>query len=81
MNAAKSAAAFDKMLRTPPEEAARLIVDAIRHDQRRLLIGNDAKVLDLMQRIVPQGYQKVFSTLTKMQSRSHAKKAAKKLAS
>jgi hypothetical protein len=45
------------------------------------LIGNDAKILDLMQRIVPQGYQKVFSTLTKMQSRSHAKQAAKKLAS
>jgi short-subunit dehydrogenase len=81
MNAAKSARSFDKMLRTPPEEAARQIVDAIRHDQRRLLIGNDAKILDLMQRIVPQGYQKVFSTLTKMQSRSHAKKAAKKLAS
>jgi short-subunit dehydrogenase len=80
MNAAKSARSFDKMLRTPPEEAARQIIDAIRHDQRRLLIGNDAKVLDLMQRIVPQGYQKVFSTLTKMQSRSHAKKAAKELA-
>lgn len=80
MNAAKSAAAFNKMLRIPPEEAARQIVEAIRHDQRRLLIGNDAKLLDLMQRVMPQGYQKIFGTVTKMQSRAIAKKDAKRLA-
>ncbi len=80
MNAEKSIAEFDKMLRTPPEEAARQIIEAIRHDQRRLLIGNDAKVLDMMQRILPQGYQKIFGTVTKMQSRAIAKKQAKKLA-
>ncbi len=79
MNAAKSAATFDKLLRIPPEEAARQIVEAIRHDQRRLLIGNDAKLLDLMQRFMPQGYQKIFGSVTKMQSRSIAKKDAKKL--
>ena len=80
MDPAKSAAAFDKLLRTPPEEAARQIIDAIRHDQRRLLIGNDAKVLDAIQRFMPQGYQKLFGNVTKMQSRAIAKKAAKKLA-
>lgn len=77
MNAEKSIAEFDKLLRTPPEEAARQIVDAIRHDQRRLLIGNDAKVLDLIQRVLPQGYQKIFGSVTKLQSRAIAKKAKK----
>ncbi len=80
MNAEKSIAEFNKLLRTPPEEAARQIIDAIRHDQRRLLIGNDAKFLDAIQRVLPQGYQKIFGTVTKLQSRAIAKKQAKQLA-
>lgn len=81
MNAQKSIAAFDKMLRIPPEEAARQIIEAIRHDQRRLLIGNDAKALDLMQRLLPQGYQKIFTMASNAQNRAIAKKEAKRLAS
>jgi len=80
MNAAKSIAEFNKMLRIPPEEAARQIIEAIRHDQRRLLIGNDAKVLDLVQRIMPQGYQKLVGTATQLQSRMIKKQEAKRLA-
>jgi short-subunit dehydrogenase len=74
MDIEKSSADFNKMLRIPPEEAARQIVQAIRHDQRRLLIGNDAKFLDLVQRLMPQGYQKIVGTAMKMQSRASAKK-------
>ncbi|AXI03422.1 SDR family NAD(P)-dependent oxidoreductase [Aquirhabdus parva] len=77
MNAQKSIKDFDKMLRILPEEAARQILNAVRHNQRRLLIGNDAKILDLMQRIMPQGYQKVFGTVTKLQARLSASKKAK----
>ena len=77
MNAQKSIKDFDKMLRILPEEAARQILNAVRHNQRRLLIGNDAKILDLMQRIMPQGYQKVFGTVTKLQARLNASKKAK----
>lgn len=58
MNPEKSARAFNKLLRCPPEEAARQILEAVQKDKRRLLIGNDAKTLDLIQRIVPTGYQK-----------------------
>ncbi len=59
MNPEKSAKAFNKLLRCPPEEAARQILQAVQKDKRRLLIGNDAKTLDLIQRILPTGYQKV----------------------
>lgn len=68
MDAQKSIKNFDKLLRTPPEEAARVILDAVQRDARRVLIGNDAKVLDLMQRIVPTAYQRIFTAATKMQA-------------
>lgn len=66
MHPEKSIKAFNKLLRCPPEEAARQILDAVRKDKRRVLIGNDAKVLDLMQRILPTGYQRVSEFGTKL---------------
>ena len=66
MHPEKSIKSFNKLLRTPPEEAARLILDAVQKDKRRLLIGNDAKTLDFMQRVLPTGYQKVTAFVTNM---------------
>ena len=43
MDPTKSIQNFDKLLRTPPEEAARQILDAVLKNKRRLLIGSDAK--------------------------------------
>lgn len=73
MNPQKSAQTFDKLLRCPPEEAARQILEAVQKDRRRLLIGNDAKVIDLMQRVMPTGYQKVTAFATKMSKRFDSK--------
>ncbi|MEN8427185.1 SDR family NAD(P)-dependent oxidoreductase [Acinetobacter schindleri] len=66
MSPEKSARSFNKLLRCPPEEAARQILEAIQKDKRRLLIGNDAKAIDLIQRILPTGYQKVTAFATKL---------------
>lgn len=44
---------FLTQARTSAEDAARAILEAIRADRTRLLIGNDAKFLDLMFRIAP----------------------------
>ena len=66
MNPEKSARSFNKLLRCPPEEAARQILDAVQKDKRRLLIGNDAKTIDLIQRILPTGYQKVTAFANKL---------------
>lgn len=66
MNPENSARSFNKLLRCPPEEAARQILQAVQKDKRRLLIGNDAKAIDLIQRILPTGYQKIMAFATKM---------------
>ncbi|WP_407303096.1 SDR family NAD(P)-dependent oxidoreductase [Acinetobacter sp.] len=66
MHPEKSAKAFNKLLRCPPEEAARQIIEAVQKDKRRLLIGNDAKAVDLIQRILPTGYQRIMALATKL---------------
>jgi short-subunit dehydrogenase len=44
---------FAPYLRRPPEAAARQIVRAIEHDRARVLLGPDARTLDVMARILP----------------------------
>ena len=62
---------FEKLLRTPPEHAARKILRAIQKNQRRLLIGTDAKIMDLLQRIFPSGYQQLSVWLNRLQTWKH----------
>ncbi|MDH2497174.1 SDR family oxidoreductase [Acinetobacter baumannii] len=69
MDPLKSQDAFDKLLRTPADDAAQQILEAVRKDRRRLLIGADAKAVDVIQRILPQGYQKIFTAATAWQTR------------
>jgi short-subunit dehydrogenase len=69
MNPATASKEFNQLLRTPPEEAARQILEAVRQNDRRLLIGNDAKVVELMQRLLPSGYQKIMVFGSKLQQR------------
>jgi NADP-dependent 3-hydroxy acid dehydrogenase YdfG len=52
---------FDKRLaRTSPRRAAQVILDAVRKKKARVLVGMDAKVLDLMVRVAGPYYQQVF---------------------
>jgi NAD(P)-dependent dehydrogenase (short-subunit alcohol dehydrogenase family) len=58
----RSADFFDKHLaKTTAEEAAATIVDGIRKDRARVLVGRDAKALDLLVRLTGSGYQRVVS--------------------
>ena len=59
---------FEKLLRTPPEKAAKQILKAIRRNQRRVLIGADAKILDFLQRLFPAGYQRFSVWLNRLQT-------------
>jgi NAD(P)-dependent dehydrogenase (short-subunit alcohol dehydrogenase family) len=52
------AADFERLARTTPEEAARVIVSGIRRKKPRILIGADARALDVMQRLMPVRYQR-----------------------
>lgn len=56
---------FEEGLKTSPEEAARLIVNGIRKNAPRVLIGRDAKRIDLLARLRPAGYDTVVARNTK----------------
>lgn len=50
---------FNQVLTIPPEVAAELILAGVRGNRRRVLIGAEAYVIDLTQRLLPTGYQLV----------------------
>ncbi|MGO1166362.1 MAG: SDR family NAD(P)-dependent oxidoreductase [Janibacter sp.] len=54
--AERNRAAFDKMLVFPADRAAEQIIEAALARKPRVLIGNDAKGLDLLARVTPSRY-------------------------
>jgi len=48
---------FEKFFITSPEKAARVILDGVRANRRRVLIGPDAVAADAMARLLPAAYQ------------------------
>lgn len=59
----KFAKRFDRMARTTADEAAKMIIDAIKRKKRRLLIGTDARIIDIVQRVFPSLYGKIMDGL------------------
>jgi len=55
-----AASDFDKLARTTPDEAAQDILNAILKNRRRQLIGADAVMIDLVQRLLPESYQRIL---------------------
>ncbi|SPM41386.1 NADP-dependent 3-hydroxy acid dehydrogenase YdfG [Mycobacterium numidiamassiliense] len=52
---------FDKKLAmTSPQKAARIILDGVHKNRARVLVGPDAKILDLMVRLTGSGYQRII---------------------
>lgn len=60
-----SADNFDKVARTTADEAARVILDGVKANKRRILIGADAYAIDRVQRSFPTLYQKALAIATK----------------
>ncbi|WP_246861458.1 SDR family oxidoreductase [Nocardioides sp. SYSU D00065] len=52
---------LEKSFLTSPAKAADVIVDAVRKDKRRVLVGPDARVFDAMARLTPAGYQRLVT--------------------
>ncbi len=62
LDAAAFADFFDRRLAsTSAEEAARVILEGVSKNRARVLIGNDARVLDLLVRVLGSRYQRLFS--------------------
>lgn len=64
LDSAALAQRFDKLARTSPERAAQIILDGVRKNRARVLVGADAKVFDLVVRATGSGYQRIFGVLT-----------------
>jgi short-subunit dehydrogenase len=69
-DASRSKARFEKAFTTTAEQAARTILKAVRSDERRVLIGADAKALETMQRLLPGSYQKLVTTSLRLVKRA-----------
>ncbi|QIG97581.1 MULTISPECIES: SDR family NAD(P)-dependent oxidoreductase [unclassified Bradyrhizobium] len=57
---AQSIERFDSLARTTPAGAAQCIITGIEKNQPRILIGKDARLMDLLQRFLPGTYWKVM---------------------
>jgi len=53
----------DRMLRLPPASAARVILRGVERRRPRIVVGSDAKLAYLFERILPIGYWKLMRTL------------------
>ena len=51
----------ERMSSTTPRRAAQIILKAVRKNKARVLVGLDAKALDLVVRLTGSGYQRLFS--------------------
>ena len=65
IDVAELARTFDKKVAiTSPERAARIILDGVRKNKARVLVGPDAKILDIIVRITGSGaYQRPFTAV------------------
>ncbi len=67
---------FDKLARTSAEQAAAAIVRGIRKNKRRVLIGMDARAMDVIQRLFPVLYQRIIPALMSLRGGKDAGGAA-----
>lgn len=57
---------FQRQARTSPEQAANVIIRGIEKRKKRVLIGADAKILDIIVRLFPENYHQVLDVLAKL---------------
>ncbi|MTE11427.1 SDR family NAD(P)-dependent oxidoreductase [Nocardia aurantiaca] len=54
---------FDRLARTSPEKAARVILDGTAQGKAKILVGADAYLADILVRILGSSYQRVLAAL------------------
>lgn len=63
----KTVEKFERVaLKMSAEKAAAIILEGIEKDKPRILIGNDARTMDLIARVFPNTYHKVLAKMFKM---------------
>ncbi|SIS86630.1 MAG: SDR family NAD(P)-dependent oxidoreductase [Thalassolituus maritimus] len=69
-----SKAEFERLFITTPDKAAKTIINGVKKNKRRVLIGPDAVAFDLMVRTLGSWYQKVIVSVMKLQANQNRKK-------
>ena len=65
---------FDQIARTTPKDAALRIIRGIENNEPRILIGGDARFMDLLQRLRPATYWRVMAWWTERTRKAAEKK-------
>jgi short-subunit dehydrogenase len=65
----KAAATFERLARTSPEHAADRIVRGMLRGETRILVGRDARQIDLIQRLLPTRYWRLLGPLLAWRTR------------
>ena len=73
----KAIRSFNKLLKFDASEAARVILHAAATNQQRCLIGNDAKMVDAIQRVFPSHYSQVLNDITKFSRKLKPRRTSK----
>jgi len=60
---------FDRLARTTPERAAQLIHEGVRAGRERILIGADARALDVLARVMPERYVDLLAAAGRLAAR------------
>jgi NAD(P)-dependent dehydrogenase (short-subunit alcohol dehydrogenase family) len=69
-------ARFDKMAFTGADKAAHQILSAVEHNRRRVLIGPDAKAIDLISRLPAGFYQQILVRVARCRQAAREQNAA-----
>ena len=56
----------DRLLRMPPSKAAEIIVNGVESDRGRIMVGNDARMLDGLVRLLPSRWPAITGRLEKL---------------
>lgn len=67
---------FERLFINTPASAAKTIVNGVLKNKRRVLIGPDAKMFDLIVRLLPSTYQWIFTKAVKSRAKKPQTKAA-----
>ncbi len=53
---------WERALRMPPEQAAAIILRGVERNRDRILVGNDARLLDFLARLAPVGFNRMLAS-------------------
>ncbi|SHK63216.1 Short-chain dehydrogenase [Pseudonocardia thermophila] len=69
MDDEEAARSFRRIARTSPEDAAKTIIRGIERNSPRILIGLDARAIDLLPRVLGSAYQRLIATGSRLTKR------------